>query len=123
MASLSLRLVCSNQEKGSARIVATTSNAVDIPGEIFVLKVGSFGESYTYDRVATPHDIQTFPSVKDESLAFYRVNSATLNFSDIDTAASARVDLESSVKRLLNEYATAQTSFVGVFDFDLVSEV
>ena len=122
MASLSLRLVCSNQEKGAVRIVATTSNAVDIPGEIFLLRVGSFGESDTYDRVATPYDIQSFPTIKDESLSFYRVNTITLDLGDVETAAKARVDIQSSVQRLLNEYSTAQESFVGVFDLDLVSE-
>jgi|SaaInlStandDraft_2_1057019.scaffolds.fasta_scaffold97427_2 hypothetical protein len=102
-------------------MVATVTNPVDIPGEIFVLKVGLAGAGDTYDRIATPYDIQTFPSIKDESLGFYRVSTATLEFTDIDTASKARESIQTSVKRLLDEYSTAQTSFVGVFDLNLVS--
>jgi len=114
MAIATLEQTCTNETGGATKIVAVITEATDIPVELFVYTVETLAADDLYDHVATPYDIATYPTVRDADKAFWRQDTTTLDFDDVDSGVAAKADLTARILLAVTEYATAQDSFVGV---------
>ena len=121
MATATLRLTCTSLAGGKAQIAAEITASDGITDKLFVFKVEEKIADDVYDRIATPHDIQTYPEARDAQIAFFRASSATLVFSDVTSGAAAKSTLVESVTRSVKEYAASQDTFVGVTDTNVRS--
>ncbi len=91
------------------KVVTTASAATGIPVEVFVYKA----DSAAFDHVATPVDLQTFPTTPSNSYAFYRSAVATQTFSDVNAAKLAGEQHKARVQQLVTDYAASVVGFVG----------
>jgi len=94
--------------------VALVTEAVDIPTEMFVFKVATLAADDTYDRVATPYDIDTWPIVRDPAKDYYRADTITLNYDAVGSGIKAKADLNTRMTLAVAEYDQSQDSFVEV---------
>jgi hypothetical protein len=94
--------------------VAVVTAATVITKSLFVFRVATLQVDDTYDRVATPYDIDTYPEVRDPDKDFYRLDTATFDFDAVDAGIQAKLDLNARMLLAAGEYDKATDSFVEV---------
>jgi len=122
MATATLEQTCTNEVGGKTKIVAVITEATDIPVELFVFTVEVLAADDKYDHVATPYDVGAYPTVRDANKAFWRKDTITLDFADVDSGIAAKASLKARMLLTVQEYAKSQDSFVGVVTDVLDSE-
>jgi hypothetical protein len=120
MASVTLRTTCSILENGGASILAEIIDSTDIPSEILVFKKTKVLVEDYYVGVATPWEISTYPTSRNEATSFYRKSSGTLTFDSVSSAKIAKDELSSIMLERVQAYADI-AGFEGVTVTELES--
>ncbi|MAG27787.1 hypothetical protein CMI47_19840 [Candidatus Pacearchaeota archaeon] len=122
MATATLQQTCTNQAAGASRIVATITAAANISDKLFVFRVADVADNDTYDRVATPFDVDTWPEARDANQAFYRLATVTFDFDNVTAAIKGKAALVTRITQAVKEYADAQDTFVEVLTSEIDSD-
>jgi hypothetical protein len=86
--------------------------ATDITKFLFVLKY----ETDEYDRVATVHDIESYPETKTQGTPWYRATSVTKEFDNIADAQTFADYVKTRLDRVAQNYDTFKDTFEGSED-------
>ncbi len=91
------------------------TSATDIPPEIFVLKAQNtdVNDSDEFSRVAQVGDF-VYPTSPDPlSAVFYRQDTVTVVYDDIDTAQKQQTAIRANIAALADAYEAEVTAWVG----------
>lgn len=79
----------------------TTSNAINIPEEIFLFLRGTTQSDDTFIRVCALSDLTDFPATRDPGFTSYRANTATVDHASVIDAKNHIDRIVSAVSSLL----------------------
>lgn len=109
MASLTLSQTRTVNMDGTYSVTNTITAATGMPPEVFVFTTST----QTYDHVAAPFDLQTYPNTSVTPMAFYRQSSVTQVFKDVDSAVTAAASIKTIVSDLVVAYGELVATFPG----------
>lgn len=108
-ASLTFDIIIGAPTAGDYPVTFTVTGQTEL-GETEVLVIRRSDDQF--DRVATLFDLGDFPVGSNPSFEFYRANTTTVNYTDVDKANSGIAGFKESMDFLVQAYAAFREKLV-----------